>query len=241
VSTAAGAEGLFANVLAQEPSRPFVTFYDDASGERIELSAKSLANWVAKTHFLIIDEVGLGVGDAALIALPADWIAVPILLGCWSAGLRLTDDPAAAAVAFVTPATIDQTAGVPEVFTTNPASMTRSFGAADAPAADYVTAVRPQPDAWASVKFVGSAADLATDGLTRAELVATATRRATELGLGPGARVLFDRPWTGAADWIDALLAPMAVVGSLVLVANPDPDPQRRARRIEQEQVSVAL
>jgi uncharacterized protein (TIGR03089 family) len=236
-----GAERLFAAVVAQEPSRPLVTFYDDATGERIELSAKSLANWVAKTHFLIMDELGLGVGDSALVALPADWITVPILLGCWSAGLRLTDDVTAAAVAFVTPATLDLAGNGADVFAVNPTSMTRGFGAAAGPASDYVTAVRPQPDAWASVKFVGSAADLATDGLTRAELVATATRRATELGLGPGARVLFDRPWTGAADWIDALLAPMAVVGSLVLVANPDPDPQRRARRIEQEQVSVAL
>ena len=82
-----GAEALFATLLAEQPSRPFVTFYDDATGERVELSARSLANWVAKTHFLLLDELGLGVGDTALVALPADWITVPILLGCWSAGL----------------------------------------------------------------------------------------------------------------------------------------------------------
>ncbi len=77
------------------------------------------------------------------------------------------------------------------------------------------------------------------DGLSRADLVAAAQSRAVELGLDAGARVLYEQPWTGPAEWIDALLAPMAVKGSLVLVANADP--ARRERRIEQEQVTVAL
>ncbi len=51
-------------VLAERPGDPLVTFYNDATGERIELSAKSLANWVAKTHFLLLDELGLGPGDS---------------------------------------------------------------------------------------------------------------------------------------------------------------------------------
>ena len=70
-------EALFDRLLADDPGRPFVTYYDEASGERSELSRKSLANWVAKTHFLLQDELGLGVGDTALIALPPHWISVP--------------------------------------------------------------------------------------------------------------------------------------------------------------------
>ena len=70
-------EALFDRLLADDPGRPFVTYYDEASGERAELSRKSLANWVAKTHFLLQDELGLGVGDTALIALPPHWISVP--------------------------------------------------------------------------------------------------------------------------------------------------------------------
>jgi len=88
-------EQSFDRLLAAEPSRPFVTYYDEATGERSELSAKSLANWVAKTHHLLGDELGLGVGDTALVALPAHWISVPILLGCLTAGLALTDDAGA--------------------------------------------------------------------------------------------------------------------------------------------------
>jgi len=59
-------EALFASLMKSAPAQPFVTYYDEASGERSELSAKSLANWVAKTHFLLTDELGLGVGDSAL-------------------------------------------------------------------------------------------------------------------------------------------------------------------------------
>ena len=77
-------------MLAAQPSRPFVTYYDEATGERAELSARSLANWVAKTHHLLGDELGLGVGDLALIVLPAHWISVPAVLGCLTAGLALS-------------------------------------------------------------------------------------------------------------------------------------------------------
>ena len=48
----------FAQIVATDASHPFVTYYAEASGERSELSAKSLANWVAKTHFLLGDELG---------------------------------------------------------------------------------------------------------------------------------------------------------------------------------------
>ncbi|HET6211502.1 MAG TPA: TIGR03089 family protein, partial [Micromonosporaceae bacterium] len=40
---------LLARAVAAEPARPLITYYDDATGERTELSAATLANWVAKT------------------------------------------------------------------------------------------------------------------------------------------------------------------------------------------------
>src|SRR3954451_8854007 len=97
-------EQQFARLLAADPGRPFVPYYDEHTGERSELSAKSLANWVVKTHHLLGDELGLGVGDTALLALPAHWISVPILLGCLTAGLELTA-AGEADVAFVSPST----------------------------------------------------------------------------------------------------------------------------------------
>ena len=203
-------EALFAAVLAAAPSRPFVTFYDEDTGERTELSAKSLANWVAKTHFLLTDELGLGVGDAAYVDAPAHWISVPVLLGCWTAGLEVVSDPERGVVAFV--------ASTPEG------------------RADYVTAVRPQPDVWATVHAPATPSDPAVDGLTRADLVAKAAARAGELGLAPGARILTARDGPGPDDWVDTLLAALSVGGSLVIVHGGDADVI--ARRAEQERAT---
>jgi uncharacterized protein (TIGR03089 family) len=233
-------EGLFAELLAAEPSRPFVTYYDEATGERTELSVKSLANWIAKTHFLLVDELGLGAGDTALISLPAHWISVAPLLGALTAGLRLTAD-GPAEVAFVG----DQRPGVeaaaalaPEVFAVAPASAALGFrGAEPEGTVDFVVAVRPQADAWGSVRFGATATDPCLDGATRAEVAARAADRAGELGLRRGARVLTTRPWTSATDWLDTLLAPLAVGGSVVYIANCR-DSALLDRRAEQERVT---
>ena len=120
-------EALFAAVLAARPAQPLVTFYDEARGERSELSARSLGNWVAKTHFLLSDELGLGAGDAGFVDLPAHWISVPALLGCWTAGLEVVTDPARAAVAFVQPATAARAKGAPDVFAVAPDSAAVGF------------------------------------------------------------------------------------------------------------------
>ncbi len=91
----------FAAVLAErlrrEPGRPLVTFYDDATGERVELSVTTYANWVAKAGSLLVDELELERGDAVRIDLPPHWLT-PVFLGAaWSAGLVVSDadDPAA--------------------------------------------------------------------------------------------------------------------------------------------------
>lgn len=77
--------------LASDPSRPFVTFYDDATGERTELSVITYANWVAKTANLLTDELMLDPGDTVRLDLPAHWL-VPVFLGAiWSAGLEVAD------------------------------------------------------------------------------------------------------------------------------------------------------
>jgi uncharacterized protein (TIGR03089 family) len=227
-------EGLFAAIVADQPSRPFVTYYDELSGERSELSAKSLANWVAKTYFLLIDELGLGVGDRAFIALPAHWISVPALLGCWTAGLSLTRDSGPAQVGFVEPLTVESASGIPEVYAIAPTAAARGFeGASPAGSTDFVAAVRPQPDAWASVRASAGPSDLAIQTTTRSELVAQARQRAADLGLAPGARLLSTRVWREPSDWIDTLLVPLVLGGSVVIVANADDDTIER--RLNQE------
>jgi uncharacterized protein (TIGR03089 family) len=234
-------EQFFADLLAADPGRPFVTYYDEASGERSELSAKSLANWVAKTHHLLGTELGLGAGDTALIALPAHWISLPALLGCLTAGLALTTAAGDADIAFVSPATASAAAGIPDVYAVAPDSAAVGFGPAPpAGVQDFVVAVRPQEDKWPGVRFGAGPDDPCMAGMYRGEVAADSRARAAELGLTPGARVLSTRDWTGYADWIDALLAPLAVGGSVVYVRNGT-DPEVLERRAKQERVTAVL
>lgn len=235
-------EQLFADLYRTEPSRPFVTYYDEASGERTELSVKSLANWVAKTHSLLTDELGLGVGDTALVALPAHWLAYPVVLGCLTAGLALTgDDTGAADVAFVAPDTLAHASGVPDVYAIAPDSPAVGFGAhPPAGTADYVTAVRPQPDAWSGVRLAATDDDPFTPGVSRGDAVAQGRAFATSAGLGGGGRLLTTAATaSNADDWRRLLLAPLAVGGSVVLVRNADD--ATLARRAEQERVTATV
>ena len=77
--------------LRDEPGRPLVTFYDDASGERVELSVTTYANWVAKAASLLVEELDLARGDSLRLDLPPHWLG-PVFLGAaWTAGLVVTD------------------------------------------------------------------------------------------------------------------------------------------------------
>ena len=84
---------LLAQRLQSDPGQPFLTAYDESTGERTELSVTTYANWVSKTANLLTDELGLDAGDTVLLDLPPHWL-VPVFLGAaWSAGLSVTADP----------------------------------------------------------------------------------------------------------------------------------------------------
>ncbi len=92
-------------MLRADSTRPRLTSYDDApgpsSGERIELSARVLGNWVAKAGNCLQDELDAGRGTSVLLALPTHWRAVYWALAVWSVGatVRLAPGGDAAAVA----------------------------------------------------------------------------------------------------------------------------------------------
>src|SRR3954447_10787830 len=95
----------FTAAVRQDPTTPLVTFYDDASGDRTELSGATVDNWVAKTANLLVDGAGRGPGDAAAVLLPPHWQTAAILLGAWAAGLaaELGDTPQPVDALFTTP------------------------------------------------------------------------------------------------------------------------------------------
>ncbi len=230
-------EQWFTDLLATSPSQPFVTYYDEATGERSELSVKSLANWVAKTHHLLGTELGLGVGNRALLALPAHWISIAPLLGVLTAGLEIVDDSADADVAFVSPESFAAAVSVPDIYAIAPSSAAVGFkGAEPSGANDSIVAVRPQADTWGSVQFGAGPTDMCLDSRTRAEVASWTLQRVEKLGLTPGARVLTDRDWNTAYDLVDTVLAPLAVGGSVVFVRNADEETLQR--RVDQERAT---
>jgi len=231
-------EALFDRLLRTDPTVPLLTFYDDSTGERAELSAKSLGNWVAKTHFLLLDGLGLTVGEQAAVRLPVHWLAAPILLGSWFAGLEVLSSPAGPVpVGFADAAALEERPlAADELYAVSLLSMARP----DVPppgAEDFTSAVRPMPDAWSGVRAQAGPADPGLDGASRAELVAAGLAAADRLGLGAGGRLLWTGSGTGPAGWISWLLAPLAVGGSVVLVRNPDPD--RYQQRATSERVTA--
>jgi uncharacterized protein (TIGR03089 family) len=77
--------------LRTDAGQPLVTYYDLTSGERVELSVTTYANWVAKSSSLLAEEHGLERGQALRVDLPTHWLG-PVFLGAaWTLGLIVTD------------------------------------------------------------------------------------------------------------------------------------------------------
>ncbi|NHI20301.1 TIGR03089 family protein [Phycicoccus endophyticus] len=99
---------VLARLLASDPARPRVTVYDDTDGptrgERVELSARVLANWVAKAANLLQDELDAGPGSTVRLSLPPHWRTLYWAWAAWSVGacVELGGPPAQAAEVLVT-------------------------------------------------------------------------------------------------------------------------------------------
>ena len=81
---------VLADILRSDPAKPRVTFYEDTAGpgqgERIELSAKVLANWISKAGNALQDEYDLGPGSVVRLSLPPHWRALYWAFAVWSVG-----------------------------------------------------------------------------------------------------------------------------------------------------------
>lgn len=231
-------EALLRPILDRDPAGPRVTYYDDATDERVEVSGLTLANWAAKTANLLRDELGVSPADRVTVALPAHWQTVAVLLGAWWCG-AVVDDPAAPAPgdAVVALCTADRLGEVDDA----PEQVVLSLDAFGRPApdlpvgvTDYATAVRVHGDAFVA-PTIGEAAP-ALAGRSVAEVLAAARAAAERQGLTASDRVLSSATWPTAAALTDELLAVLVAGASLVQVAHPDPE--RTTRRVETERVT---
>jgi uncharacterized protein (TIGR03089 family) len=83
---------LLAALQAGDATRPRLTWYGP-EGERVELSARVLANWVAKTANLLVEEFEAGPGTVICVDLPTHWKTVIIHLAALATGADITGPP----------------------------------------------------------------------------------------------------------------------------------------------------
>ena len=233
--------GILDPMLRADPVGPRITYYDDATGERIELSAVTLANWAAKTANLLRDEMGAGPDSRIGVLLPAHWQTAAVLFGVWWIGAEAvlagaadialcTADRLAEADQMVAESGFD---GEVAVLSLDP------FGkpAPDLPLGviDYATAVRVHGDRIVPEPRPGPA----LAGQSAAQLLAACAQSAAMQGISGADRVLSTASWERPEQLVDGLLAVLAVGASLVQVANPDPG--ALDRRVETEKVTRVL
>jgi len=223
-------------MLRADPVGPRITYYDDATGERIELSAVTLANWAAKTGNLLRDELGADPSSRVAVLLPAHWQTAAVLFGAWWIGAEVVFG-SDADIALCTLGRLDEAdaTGAGEVAVLSLDAFGRPVPDLPIGVTDYATAVRVHGDQIAGEQRPGPA----FDGRSVEQVLDACQTAAAAQGLTDGDRVLSTAPWDSADDVIDGLLSVLSVGGSLVYVANPDA--AALARKIETEKVARNL
>ncbi|OAH10593.1 TIGR03089 family protein [Streptomyces jeddahensis] len=238
---------LLRSALAADPARPLVTFYDDATGERVELSVATFANWVAKTANLLQGDLAAEPGDRLALLLPAHWQTAVWLLACSSVGV-LADvggDPSAADLVVSGPDALDAAracSGERVALALRPLGG-RFPGTPDG-FMDYAVEVPSQGDRftpYAPVDPDEPALIVAGAELSGAEVVERALGDAAGLGLtGPGSRLLSTLPYDTWEGLSAGLYAPLATGGSVVLCRHVDRlGAEGLAKRVESERVTT--
>jgi uncharacterized protein (TIGR03089 family) len=231
-----------AQAVRRDPTTPLLTYYDDATGDRTELSGATLDNWVSKTANLLLDGVGLAPGDTVAVLMPPHWQTAAIVLGVSAAGLAadLGDRPGPVDALFTTPDQVAVAAGKATGDRYATGLLPLAMPLRDLPAGyqDYVLEVRNYGDHFGGAPLGPDDAALAAPvPLSHLAVLRTAAERAAELGVTAGDRVLIDaRAYPDPIDW---LFAPLVAGATIVLCANLVP--AKLDARTNAEKVSVTL
>jgi uncharacterized protein (TIGR03089 family) len=272
VETLGGTFRSFTAMAERQPARyghkPFLTWYDDARGERVELSFRNFDNWVAKVANLLAGELGVEPGDRVAAVLVEHWQSVAVLAACWRAGAEVVAaepdaGPAAvaaalegAAAAFVREEWVAEAAAAAGGGTTLVALTADLTGRSER---DLGTALRfarvvpamgdqfsgdadPPAQAFrlvgAGAAGAGAAAAGPAEAVTMGALLGEAGRLVERTGLGEGDRLLSGRGLLSPAGAVAGLLAPFGAGAGVVLVRAFEP--ARFWRLVADERVTVA-
>ncbi len=201
---------VLARAVGRDPARPRLTFYDDRTGERVELSGATLANWVNKTGNLLIDELGAGPGVSVAIDLPRHWLLAVWWLAVDAVGAAVVNGAATTAqhplVAVIGPDGVGSPPPADEVVAVSLLPLGAPFTQPLPPMVrDYAVDVRGQPDHF-SVSATGDHA--AGD---------RAAALAQDWSLAPNDRLIAYSP---QIDLVRDLVAPLAADASVVWIRN---------------------
>ena len=237
---------LLNSALAEDPGRPLVTYYDDATGERVELSVATFANWVFKTANLLQDDLAAEPGDRLALLLPAHWQTAVWLVACSATGVvvDVQGDPASSSLVVSGPDTLEAArtcTGERVALSLRP--LGARFPEPPAGFLDYASEVPGQGDQFMPYVPVDPGAPfLLLPGekeLTGSQTVERALAEAGTYGLTRGSRLLSTRPYDSWAGLGAGLLAPLAAGGSVVLCRNAGSlDDSSLRRRGEEERVT---
>jgi acyl-CoA synthetase (AMP-forming)/AMP-acid ligase II len=253
--------------VADDPSNPLITFYDDATGERVELSARTFDNWVAKTANFLVDGLGAEPGTRVVLVLPPHWQTAVWLMACWSAGLVAepadpdevkggSGEPAGSSgpyhgggpargpyILAAAQEVLDQVIDDAEAEEIVGLSLHALGGPlADCPpgVTDYADEVRGYGDRFAPVPGVtpeAPALNVTNTTLSAGELVAAAREAVEKWELDARDRLLVDMPFATLDGVLAGLLAPLASGASVIIQRNFDK--ATLDRRLTVEHVTV--
>ena len=243
--------GYVADRVAQDPAKPFVTWYDDETGERVELSYATFANWVWKTANYVRDGLEVERADHVVAMLRTHWQTVAVWFGVWSAGAVLVPvDPGSverydaqpAVASFVQEDRLVLAAASPEL-------LGEVVGLSLRPMAARLTTVPPgasdytvEVPSYGDQLGPGERAMLDDEALpdrTGARLVAGAAAAVSRLSLRPADRLLCALPVTDPDVFVATVLAVFHAGAGIVLTRGTDPG--RLWQRAAEERVTVVV
>ncbi|MFL1379975.1 MULTISPECIES: TIGR03089 family protein [unclassified Nocardiopsis] len=243
---------LWRDLVAADPSRPFITSYD-ASGGRVELSRATFDNWVSKTANMLVDGFGTQPGDRVVLALPVHWQALVWLTACWSVGAVAEiaeggDLPADAQVAVADADRLEAAlgSGAEEVVGTSLHPLGLPLREVPPMVLDYSVEVRGYGDRFSPYPVDPQLPALRLSGTrTGGDLVAGGRDRARRWGLTDADRVVLildpQAPPSVLGQGAELLLGPVAAGAPIILTPLPDTgtDPQETWKRLEAERATV--
>jgi uncharacterized protein (TIGR03089 family) len=236
---------------ARYGDKPFLTWYDDARSERVELSYRTFDNWVAKTANLLVEELGAEPGDRVGALLVDHWQTPIVLAACWRAGVSVialdpdgAPEPEGLGAAFVREELLVRATEAAALEGTTVVALTADL--LGRPASDlgralsFARVVPTMGDHFeAGPDPAGAALATAQGAATMAELLARAAALAEATGLSDADRMLSGRRLLTLDGAVAGLLAPFAAGAGVVLDA--DLQPGRFWKRVADERVAVAV